>query len=223
MKSKEILIQLINYLNDYEQDAQKKGGAINLTDFLGYLNSTHVPENVKVNAIKGNVNNDVLSPTHGNDTDISILVVFLFRYAKGYMKKALKESVINSADEFSFLITLMTYESLTKTELIQKQVMEKTSGTEIINRLLKLELMDQFNDEIDRRSMRLKITIKGKTEIVKILPQMKMVSELVAGNLTETEKITLAFLLRKLECFHNDIFTNKKDVQLTDLLNHSLN
>jgi DNA-binding MarR family transcriptional regulator len=101
--------------------------------------------------------------------------------------------------------------------------MEKTSGTEIINRLLKLELMDQFNDEIDRRSMRLKITIKGKTEIVKILPQMKMVSELVAGNLTETEKITLAFLLRKLECFHNDIFTNKKDVQLTDLLNHSLN
>jgi hypothetical protein len=52
----------------------------------------------------------------------------MYRYAKGYIKKALQESIIQTPDEFSFLITLMTFESLTKTELINKQVIEKTSG-----------------------------------------------------------------------------------------------
>ena len=67
----------------------------------------------------------------------------------------------------------MTYDSLNKGELIQKQVMEKTSGTEIINRLIKLGLIEQFDDETDKRSMRVKMTVLGRMEIVKILPQMQ--------------------------------------------------
>jgi hypothetical protein len=62
------------------------------------------------------------------------LVTLLFRYAKGYIKKALQDSIIQTADEFAF--NLITFESLTKTELISKQVMEKTSGVEVIKRLV---------------------------------------------------------------------------------------
>jgi DNA-binding MarR family transcriptional regulator len=112
----------------------------------------------------------------------------------------------------------MTYDSLNKGELIQKQVMEKTSGTEIINRLIKLGLIEQFNDETDKRSMRVKMTVLGRMEIVKILPQMQKVSQIVTGTLSETEKNTLAYMLRKLEHFHNDIFTTKKDSELEELI-----
>ncbi len=151
------------------------------------------------------------------DTDISILIILMFRYAKGYTKKALKDSMINTADEFSFLITLMTYESLSKTELIVKQVMEKTSGTEIINRLLKLGLVEQYNDEVDKRSICVKITHAGRMELVKVLPHMNTVSQIVTGNLNETEKSMLAYMLRKIEHYHNDIFLNKKDADLIEL------
>ncbi len=219
MKTKAILKELIDYLSIYEQENQASGSELNLTDFLGFLNSHHIHQNVKVAELRGNTPSIELADQESPHTDISILVVMMFRYAKGYIKKALKDSKINTVDEFSFLITLMTYDSLSKTELILKQVMEKTSGTEIINRLVKLGLLEQFNDEIDKRSVRLKITVSGRLEIIKILPQMNTVSQIVTGNLNETEKGMIAYMLRKLEHYHNDIFLNKKEFELTELLN----
>lgn len=219
MKTKAILKELIDYLSLYEQENIDSGAELNLTDFLGFLNSHHVIQNIKVAELRGNVPSPELIEQEGSDTDISILIVMMFRYAKGYIKKALKDSKINTADEFSYLITLMTHESLSKTELIVKQVMEKTSGTEIINRLLKFGLVEQFNDEVDKRSVRVMISQQGRLELIKVLPQMNAVSQLVVGNLNAAEKGMLAYMLRKLEHFHNDIFINKKELDFTHTLN----
>ena len=218
MITKEILIELIEYLSIYESENENSGRNLNMTDFLGFMNSQYSTENVKAIELRGEVNNNDFADTRGSETDISILIVLMFRYAKGYIKKALKDSPIKTADEFSFLITLLTFESLSKSELIQKQVMEKTSGTEIINRLLKLGLINQFNDETDKRSVRVRITHIGRMELLKILPHMQTVSQIVTGNLTETEKTMLAYMLRKLEHYHNDIFLNKKDSELEELI-----
>jgi DNA-binding MarR family transcriptional regulator len=218
MKSKNLLIEIIEYVSSYEAESSNTGTEMNMTDFLGFLNSHHQAKNIKTRELNGKYEGYVYEEKQGSATDISILIVLLFRYAKGYIKKALKDSLIKSADEFSFLMTLMTYDSLNKGELIQKQVMEKTSGTEIINRLIKLGLIEQFNDETDKRSMRVKMTVLGRMEIVKILPQMQKVSQIVTGTLSETEKNTLAYMLRKLEHFHNDIFTTKKDSELEELI-----
>lgn len=218
MKTKEILIELIEYLDRYETESEGLTGNLNMTDFLGFMNSQYSSQNVKAVELRGTVNTSDFAEDRGPETDISILIVLMFRYAKGYIKKALKDSPIKTADEFSFLITLLTYESLSKSELIQKQVMEKTSGTEIINRLLKLGLVNQFNDETDKRSVRVRITHIGRMELLKILPHMQTVSQIVTGNLTETEKTMLAYMLRKLEHYHNDIFLTKKDSELEELV-----
>ncbi len=218
MVTKEILIELVKYLDEYESETGKTGSNPNFSDFLGFLNSKHLPENVKTNELRGNYEAFDDKAQTGPATDISILIVLLFRYAKGYIRKALRNSPIKSADEFSFLMTLMTYKNLSKSELIQKQVMEKTSGTEIINRLIKLGLIEQADNESDKRSIMVNMTEYGRAEIYKILPQMQMVSQIVTGNLNETEKSTLAYTLRKLDYFHNDVFINKKDIELKDLL-----
>jgi len=218
MKTKEILLELIDYLDKYEQENSKEGSNLNTSDFLGFINSNYQTKNIKVREL--NHGNPQLenNEAHGPNTDISILIVLLFRYAKGYIKKALKDSLIRTADEFSYLITLMNNDSMSKTELIQNQIMEKTSGTDIINRLIKLELIEQYDDEFDKRSIRVKITQHGRLEILSILPQMQLVSQIVTGNLNAVEKNMLAYSLRKLEVFHNDIFLNKKGSELTDLL-----
>ncbi|MBP1677266.1 MAG: MarR family transcriptional regulator [Bacteroidetes bacterium] len=220
MKTKNLLIELIEHLNRYEEEAllQNPNAVLNMSDFVGFLNSNYEVRNVKTHELRGNHEGYEFKEQKGPATDISLLIVLLFRYAKGYIKKALKDSVIKTADEFSFLITLITYESLSKTELIQKQIMEKTSGIEIINRLLKFGLIEQFNDVEDKRSIRVRVTPAGRIELMKILPQMQTVSQVVSGNLTETEKTTLAYMLRKLENFHNHIFMNKKDSSLEDLI-----
>lgn len=218
MKTKEILIEIIELLSEYEDECVQSGSEINMTDFMGFMNSRLIPQNVKTDSLRNDYSGSEVPERDGSDTDISILIVLLFRYAKGYLKKAFKDSCINTADEFSFLITLLTCENLTKTELIQKQIMEKTSGTEVINRLLKLGLIEQWNDKVDKRSIRVKISESGKLELFKILPNMRMVSQIVSGNLSETEKVMLAYLLRKLEMHHNTIYQTKKDYDLGMLM-----
>jgi len=218
MKTKKILIELIELLDEFESEREVVGQEMNMSDFLGFLNSKNRSENIKTKQLKGDYAGYKYEETDGPVTDISILIVLMFRYAKGYLKKALRDSAIKTADEFSFLMTLMTYESLSKSELIQKQVMEKTSGTEIINRMIKMGLIESFNDETDKRSVRVKMTPAGSMEIIKILPEMQKVSKIVTGNLNETEKNTMAYMLRKLEHYHNDIFMNKKDSELEELI-----
>ncbi|HRZ96748.1 MAG TPA: MarR family winged helix-turn-helix transcriptional regulator [Paludibacter sp.] len=220
MKTKEILIELLELLETYESENSGLGNPLNTTDFIEYLNSHQNPQKLKVDELSGGIEDWRSEEMTENMpvTDISILVVLLFRYAKGYIKKALKASQIKTADEFSFLITLLTYESMTKMELINMQIMEKTSGNEIINRLIKFDFIEQTKDQTDKRSVRIKITPKGRYEILSVLPQMQLVSKIVVGNLKEKEKNTLAFILRKLDHYHNDIFQNNKDCDLSEIL-----
>ena len=99
MKTKDILLELIDYLDKYEQENSKSNTNLNTSDFLGFINTNYQTQNVKVRELnKGNQELDN-NETHGPNTDISILIVLLFRYAKGYIKKALKDSQIKTADE----------------------------------------------------------------------------------------------------------------------------
>ncbi len=219
MKTKDIIFDLLNHLENYVADNEELDKELSTLDFIGFVNSRIEGQSLKRDAISGGQDDFLTEQFNDNKiaTDVSILVTLLFRYAKSYIKKALKDSQINSADEFSFLITLLTYDSLSKQQLINIQVMEKTSGIEIINRLMKKGFVSQFDDELDKRSKRIKITPVGRQVLIAILPQMNVVSKVVVGTLSVKEQHTLLYLLRKLDDFHNDIFLNEKSLDLNEI------
>lgn len=219
MKAKHILLDLLDYLELYVSDNERDGRKLSTVDFIGFLNKNIEIASLKQDAISGGKDDFLTDQSVENkiSTDISILVSLLFRYAKTYIKKALKGTQINTADEFSFLITLLTYDSLSKQELINIQVMEKTSGIEIINRLIKKGYICQFADETDKRSKRIRITDSGRRELISILPQMNLVAKIIVGKLSKEEQHTLVYLLRKLDDYHNDIFLNQKQAGLEEL------
>ena len=222
MKTKNILIEIIDQLENYENACIANNSEISTSDFLEflYLQDQLSENNSKRQALSGGHDDwrlDTSTKAEMN-TDVSILVVLLYRYAKGYIKKALAGSDLKNGDDFSFLITLMTHESLTKIELTKLLVMEKTSGNEIINRLVNHGFIEQMPDKDDRRSIRIRITDFGRSEVIKILPEMQLVSRIVTGNLNQNEIRTLSYLLRKLDDYHNDIFLNKKEFGLKEVL-----
>jgi DNA-binding MarR family transcriptional regulator len=216
MKNKELLIELIQHLDAYESK-QSGNHSSSLNDFTGYLNALGGDGPDPMRRIEGDRDTDSLREKRTAPNNISILLVLMYRYVRIYIKKALKDSPVQTADEFSFLITLMTYESLTKTELITNQVMEKTSGTEVIKRLLKQGLIREFADPDDRRSVRVAITEKGRKELTATFPGMDAVAKIVIGNLSQPEIRTLYYLLKKLDFHHNDIFQNKRGRSLEEL------
>ena len=216
MKKSEILTTLINQFFSF--DAEKGNHEeYSIDEFIGYLNAKSGLKKLEIRKISGE-NKEWFNDEYRNTaSDISILIVLMNRYAKWYIKKVLRDSLLQTPDEFSFLITLMTYDSLNKSELIAKQVMEKTSGSEIINRLIKKGMIAETSDQNDKRSIRVAITKSGRDEILKILPLMSKVTKIVVGNLSDEEINTLSYLLKKLDYFHNEIYLNKRDQSLSDI------
>ncbi|HOP59738.1 MAG TPA: MarR family transcriptional regulator [Bacteroidales bacterium] len=220
MKKSEILTTLIDrfFSFDSEKGNQQE---YSMEEFLGYLNEKSGSHELEMREISGDNRVWFKNEYRNTTSDISILIVLMNRYAKWYMKKVLRNSQLQTPDEFSFLITLMTYDSLSKSELITKQVMEKTSGTEVIRRLLRKGLIIESADENDRRSIRVSITNSGREEILRMLPFMSQVARIVVGNLSAREINTLSYLLKKLDYFHNDIYINKRGHALSEILSET--
>ncbi len=221
MKKSEILTTLINrfFSFDSEKGNQQE---YSMEEFLGYLNDKSGSHELAMREISGENTGWFNNEYRNTTSDISILIVLMNRYAKWYIKKVLRNSQLQTPDEFSFLITLLTYDSLSKSELITKQVMEKTSGIEVIRRLLKKGLIIESADENDKRSIRVSITKAGREEILRMLPFMSQVAKIVVGNLSAQEINTLSYLLKKLDYFHNDIYINKRGQPLSEILSETL-
>ncbi len=222
MKSKAILQQLINDLSNYELENEDSDD-LNYLDFVAYLSSKVQTGTTEIRNLRGEQEMWIDEQYKDSQTDIVIFITLLYRYAKVYIKKALKNSLVQTADEFSYLIVLMTHESLSKSDLIQKNVMEKTSGVEVIKRLINNNLIHQFEDKDDKRIVRVAITEKGKFEIIKLLPEMAKVSKIVSANLVPNELLVLSHLLKKLDLYHNNLYLNKKNLDLDNLLTNNSN
>ena len=95
---------------------------------------------------------------------------------------------------------------------------EKTTGMEVIKRLLNNDLIVQTDDATDRRSKRLSITEKGKGALFGTFDEMRKASLIIAGNLNAVEKMQLLHLLQKLHFFHKPLFLNERGKSLDELL-----
>jgi len=217
MTRNEIIIKVLNHFFEFENQNGTRAD-FSLSEFVGYLNKNTGRGSLEMRNISGELRDSVPEYTNKTLSDISILIVLLNRYARGYLRQAMQGSLLHNPDEFAFLITLMTFRSLRKSELIKRQVMEKTTGTEIIRRLIDKGMIKERADRNDGRGKLISITNHGRDEIIRILPLMSDVSEIIAGNLNNEEVNTLSYLLKKLDHFHNNLYLNNKEMSLNDIL-----
>lgn len=213
MKTGALLKNIIDHLTLFENENPHLE-EYQMDDFLVYMHhqrsETSINTESKPDKIKKNTD-------HHDAIMLSRLVSLIYRYAKSYSRKALDNSPIQTIKEFSFLIVLHSEGSLTKSELIQKNVMEITSGMEVIKRLLKKKFIHQYRDPSDKRSMRVAMTEKGIEELFRVLPRMQEATETIKGNLDAREQKSLIFLLKKLEHFHEKLDMTAKGDSLEDI------
>lgn len=152
------------------------------------------------------------------EISISTLVICLNRYSRLLIKKGFEDFPQLVSEDFTYLYSLMEVESLTKIQLIEKNVHEKPTGLEVIKRLLKHGLVDERNDEQDKRSKRVFITEQGRALFFATIQQMNKVALIVTGDLTQPEKKQLFALLKKLEQFHHPIYLSNKEISIDELV-----
>lgn len=204
--------EIIELCGDFESMAQKnKNYTLNINGFKQW--------------IADNINSDIASESihwegkekgRSPESFISTLIVHMSRYAKTYSRSAIHGSEFSTQEDFIYLINLKAFGSMSKTELIRKNVQDKPSGMQIINRLINNGWVIQKNSENDKRSKVIQISTEGIKALEKQMGKIRMATNIVTGNLTESEKMELIRLLNKLELFHQTIY--QKNYENSELL-----
>jgi MarR family transcriptional regulator, lower aerobic nicotinate degradation pathway regulator len=131
---------------------------------------------------------------------------FIHNYMMFYSRKLFKNSAIYSIYDYGILMSLFPDKSLKKIDVLKQNILEKSSGNEILKRLLKQGLLIETENEFDKRSKLVSISENGFNEINKIAKQINDLSATVVGNLEPNEKQFLLSILTKLHLYHNPIF-----------------
>ncbi|SDM64757.1 DNA-binding transcriptional regulator, MarR family [Daejeonella rubra] len=221
MKSFKLVHQLLNLVEEFEDE--NDGKELCLTDFSGFL-INHLAQSNSVTASDvrfGKNEDDSQQLAFQIDNSIGRLFIYMSRYAKSYIKKTLDGTALQSPEDFTCLAILLTHDSLSKSDLINRNIQEKTSGTEVIRRLLQAGLVSQFDDENDKRSKRVSITEQGKQLLYRVFDDMNDVGKMVAGNLSFSEKLNLQYLLQKLDNFHYKLHEDKAILEKDDIRFHA--
>lgn len=204
-----LLKSLIPLIEQYEQESGEKD---NLQDFLQWTMTRQ-----DQNFAKDRSTLDI-PPGENLEGVLGKYIIFLYRYARTYVRKALEDTSLSHFDDFAFLVTLFVDQSLSKTALIQKNILDKSSGSEIIKRLIRQGFIEEFPSEEDRRSKLVRLTGKGSVALLQTFEKMGQVSMLISGNLNEAEKVRLFELLHKLHHFHLPIFLEQRNESIETIM-----
>jgi MarR family transcriptional regulator, lower aerobic nicotinate degradation pathway regulator len=213
MNRYDLIKYFIDKIESYEQ-AQTDAHNLSVEGFNDWMFKQFLD---RKESEKTNVINEHYKANEVN-VNLSVLVGTLFRYVKNYSKKIFENSTIQNIDEFTYLAILINNGKMTKSDLISRNVHEKTTGMEIIRRLIGYGFVTQSDDPHDKRSQLVEITAAGQVEIFKLFEEMSQVSTLVSGDLTEQEKMILSYLLEKLDIFHRHIYDHEKNEDLGILI-----
>ena len=130
----------------------------------------------------------------------------LARLQDFYIKKFFEGLSINNLLEFNFLFLINKKPLLRKKEIIDYHHVEYTTGIDIIKRLIKLKLVTESKDQLDKRSKRLKITSEGKRVLMEALIRINKITQMFFEVIPSGNWMSCLNVLRTLEDYHKKIF-----------------
>lgn len=142
----------------------------------------------------------------------------LYKFTLFYARKAMTDMPLDNVEDFGFLATLHFGGEMRKSELIQHNLTEFTTGTNVISRLLRKGIIDELPDPTDARSKRVRINAAGEALLGECLPPMWHIEHLLFGMLSEEEKGQARDVLRKVERFHTARFAGLRTASREEIL-----
>ena len=208
----DLLKQLLKYIESYENEV----GNYDIREFSIYLKDkvlNDIPVHFDINHTNKEYKNYKVHP----EVEFSTLLVQLYKFAKHYVKKVFQDKPWNTIDEYGFLASLLLSDSMSKNELINMHMIEISSGSEMIKRLIRNGLIYEFDDENDKRMKRVALTPTGRVQILGAFEDMFKVSQIIIGNLSESEMREALGTLNKLSIFHKHVHEEDRNTEVDEL------
>lgn len=135
-------------------------------------------------------------------SEASFLLWKLNKYLRFYTKNLFAETGLNSQDEFAILAHIDNKKVCTKKVAIEENLIDLTTGTEIIKRLVKKKLLNEKLNPADKREKLVSITPQGGLILGSIYQGFSQIQDVLA-NLDVTEREILVGFLKNLDSFHS--------------------
>lgn len=149
------------------------------------------------------------------------LISRLSRLQDFYVKRFFEGIPLNNLLEFNFLSYINKNTSLRKKEIINYHLVEYTTGIDIIKRLIKLNLVSESKDLLDKRSKRLKITTEGKRILMQALISMNKIGYVFLEIQNTNNLVQCLEVLSGIEEYHRNIFA-KNNMNTSYEILHSI-
>lgn len=149
---------------------------------------------------------------------IAMYLSFMARYAQFYSRRVFRDTVVYSEDDWGVLVSLYPDARLKKTDVMRGCILEKSSGNEVLKRMLKKGLLREHPHPEDGRSKLIELTDAGRAAFESVQNRIVKLSNAVVADLAEEEKISLLQMLVKLNRYHNPIFEKADEAMLGEML-----
>jgi len=145
------------------------------------------------------------------------LIGRIFKLHSIYTAAALLETGIDTVDEYSLLNTVHQLNEPRKTEAIYAALQELSTGTDKLNKLIKLGYVTEYDDKEDKRARRLKVTTKGEKVLVVCRKRMSQLADLMLHDVQDDDKRLCFQLLRSVETKFEGLWQSHKGQPFDDI------
>jgi DNA-binding MarR family transcriptional regulator len=128
-----------------------------------------------------------------------------------YLRTALKEQEMEVPEGYPFLAALNYNGEMRKSDLINFNLVEISTGMEIIKRLKKYEFINEKSDKSDKRVKLVSITVKGK---IRLMPFLKIAANLrsfIFSSVSEKDAKMCLSVLEPLEIKHSWLVVTERN------------
>lgn len=162
--------------------------------------------NHKFQDLEGNFNFKQDYPKIPNSKGFTIFLISrLYKSVKFYFKDLLAQNNLNSLDDFTILATTIWKGQSTKKELCIYNMIDISTGMEIIRRLAKNGMLTEIQNKEDKREKLITITPLGVTTLINIFEESAKIPD-VMSDLEDEKRVELIQVLEKLNHFHTQIY-----------------
>jgi len=151
-----------------------------------------------------------------------ILIRKIGKFHIMYSNKALEGTGLDQIEEFGILVIIFNKKNPIKSEVIYDNLLELSSGTNMLIRLKKRRLITEYADKEDKRVKRLKLTPKGEETLKKAKVLVLKVAGMMVNSLSDDDKQLCIQMLGPINARFSGIFHKQKNKSFEDLYQENM-
>jgi DNA-binding MarR family transcriptional regulator len=148
---------------------------------------------------------------------LMILIRRIGKYHITYSGKALEGTGLIQMEEFGILVTIFNQVNPIKSEVIFNNLMELSSGTNMLMRMKRRGLIGEYSDKEDKRVKRLRLTAKGEQTIKKAKPRVLDVAAMMCGAISDEDKKLVMQLLNPIQEKFEGSFQKSRNLSFEEI------